>query len=94
MQSGTLRKTSVSEDMLRKRHKVTGGSSIPDQSMWDLWRTKCHCDRFSPPSTSVFNCQFHSTSVPLLGEMKTKLSPFFSSSSQGCIIIPKAAMGP
>jgi hypothetical protein len=25
---------------------------------------------FSPPSTSVFPCQFHSTGAPLLGKMK------------------------
>jgi hypothetical protein len=36
--------------------------------MWDLWWTKWHWNRFFPPSTSVFPCQFHSTGAPLLGK--------------------------
>jgi hypothetical protein len=44
--------------------------STPGQSMWNLWWTKWHWDRFSPPSTSVFPCQFHSTGAPLQGKPK------------------------
>jgi hypothetical protein len=40
------------------------------QSLWDLWWTKWHWDRFYPPSTSVSPCQFHSTGAPLLGTIK------------------------
>ena len=35
-----------------------GPSSIPDQSVCDLWWTSWHWDR---PSISVFPCQYHST---------------------------------
>jgi hypothetical protein len=44
------------------------------------------------PSTSVFPCHFHSTGAPLLG--KTKKQSLSSSSSQGCTISLKAAVGP
>jgi hypothetical protein len=33
--------------------------------MWDLWRTKWHCGRFSP-STSVSSANFHSTDCSTL----------------------------
>jgi hypothetical protein len=36
---------------------------LPGQSMWDLWWTKWHWDRFFP-------CQFHSAGAPLLGKIK------------------------
>jgi hypothetical protein len=41
-----------------------GPGSILGQSMWDLWWTKWHWDRFSQ-RISVFPCQFHSSSAPL-----------------------------
>jgi hypothetical protein len=44
---------------------------IPGQSMWDLWWTKWHWNRFSP-STSVFPYQFHSTGAPLHAQTKKK----------------------
>jgi hypothetical protein len=47
-----------------------GPGSIPGQFMWGLWWTKWHRDRFSPPSTSVFPCQFHYNGAPLLGKIK------------------------
>jgi hypothetical protein len=47
-----------------------GPDSILGRSMWDLWWTKWHWDRFSPQSTSVFPCQFHSTGATLLGKTK------------------------
>jgi hypothetical protein len=40
------------------------------QSMWDLWWTKWHWDKFFPLSTSIFPSQFYSTGVPLHGKQK------------------------
>jgi hypothetical protein len=37
-----------------------GPGSHPDQSIWDLWWTKWHWDRFSS-SSSVFPSQYHSS---------------------------------
>jgi hypothetical protein len=54
-----------------QRGKTPDRKKIPGQSMWDLWLTKWHWDRFSP-STLVFPCQFLSTGAPLLGKMKKK----------------------
>jgi hypothetical protein len=46
------------------------GKAVP--SMWDLWWTKWHWDRFFPQVLRFFPCQFHSTGAPLLGKMKKK----------------------
>jgi hypothetical protein len=39
---------------------IGGPSSSSVHSMWDLWWTKWHGDRFSP-SSSVLSCQYHFT---------------------------------
>jgi hypothetical protein len=52
----------------------------PGQSMWGLWWTKWHWDRFFS-ELSVFPCQFHSTGAPLFVKLGKKNC---SSSSQGC----------
>jgi hypothetical protein len=41
------------------------------QSMWGLWWTKWHWDRFFS-KLSVFPCQFHSTGAPLLVKLGKK----------------------
>jgi hypothetical protein len=41
------------------------------QSMWDLWWTNWHWDRFFS-ELSVFPCQFHSTGAPLLVKLGKK----------------------
>jgi hypothetical protein len=48
---------------------------IPGQSMWGLWWTKWHWDRFFS-ELSVFPCQFHSTGAPLLVKLGKKLLIF------------------
>jgi hypothetical protein len=68
----------------------TGRKKIPGQSMWGLWWTKWHWDRFFS-EFSVFPCQFHSTGAPLLGKLGKKN---FSSSSQGCTKSLKAVVRP
>jgi hypothetical protein len=45
------------------------------KSMWDLWWTKWHWDRFFS-ELSVFPCQFHSTGAPLLVKLGKKLLIF------------------
>jgi hypothetical protein len=43
-----------------------GPDSIPGQSVWDLWQTKWHCDRFSfrvLQSTYILPCEHYSTGV-------------------------------
>jgi hypothetical protein len=42
------------------------------KSMWDLWWTKWHWDRFFS-ELSVFPCQFHSNGVPLIVKIGKKL---------------------
>jgi hypothetical protein len=52
--------------------------------------------QFSPPSTSVFPCQFHSTGAPLLGKIK-KVIIFIvglHSMPQGCGASVASAAGP
>jgi hypothetical protein len=41
------------------------------KSMWDLWWTEWHWDRFFS-ELSVFPCQFHSTGAPLLVKLGKK----------------------
>ena len=41
-----------------------GLSSIPGQSMFDLWLTDRYKDGFFSPSITVFPCQYHSTIAP------------------------------
>ena len=43
-------------------HHGSAGS-IPDQSMWDLWRMKWHCNRFFS-QYFCFPRQYHSTNAP------------------------------
>jgi hypothetical protein len=73
-----------------------GPGSIPAQSMWDLWWTKSHWDRFFSPSTSDFPCQFHSTAAPL--HEKTEILIIFitglHSKPQGCGASVASAAGP
>jgi hypothetical protein len=70
------------------RRTLTAEARVPSRvSMWNLWWTKWHWDRFFP-STSDFPCQFHSTGDPLQG--KTRKNE--SSSSQGCTTSLKAAV--
>ena len=59
--------------------------SIPDQSMWDLWWTKWHWDRFFPEYFGFpLSVSFHRCSI----------TSFSSSSSQGCTISLKTAVRP
>jgi hypothetical protein len=52
------------------------------QSMWDLWWTKWHWDRFFS-ELSVFPCQFHSTVAPLIVKLgKIKLLIFITGGEQ------------
>jgi hypothetical protein len=53
----------------RLRRPYHGSGLIPGQSVWDLWWTKWHWDRFFPEYL-VFRCQFHSTGALLLGKVK------------------------
>jgi hypothetical protein len=62
------------------------------KSMWDLWWTKWHWDRFFS-ELSVFPCQFHSTGAPLLVKLGKKNCSSLSS-SQGCTIRLEAAVRP
>ena len=53
----------VSMSVLQSCITHCGGSgSIPGQSMWDLWRTKCHCDEVLSDHL-VFPCLYHSTNA-------------------------------
>jgi hypothetical protein len=52
-------------DKKKKSHQIK--KKIPGQTMWDLWWTKWHWDRFCPEYFR-FPCQFHSTGASLLGE--------------------------
>jgi hypothetical protein len=69
------------------RRPVTVETRVRDrgQSIWDLWWTEWHWDRFSS-STSVFPCQFNSTGAPLHG--KTRKPTIFitglHNKPQGC----------
>jgi len=36
----------MAQTVIHMRLKREGQGSIPGQSMWDLWRTKCHWERF------------------------------------------------
>jgi hypothetical protein len=67
---------------------------MPDRSMWDLWWTKWHWDRFFFPSTSVFLCQFHFTGAPLLGENEKTDHISLHLHHKGCTISLKAAVRP
>jgi hypothetical protein len=58
--------------------RLIAGLSLPKarvrsrgQSMWDLWWTKWHWNRFLS-ELSVFPCQFHSTGAPLLVKLGKK----------------------
>jgi hypothetical protein len=51
------------------------------KSMWDLWWTKWHWDRFFS-EVSVFPCQFHSTGAPLLVKRGQKLLIFITGVAQ------------
>jgi hypothetical protein len=69
---------------------------IPGQSMWDLWWKKWHWDRFPPPKTSVFPCQFDSTGALLHGK-NNKLITFITelhNKPQGCGASVASAAGP
>ena len=48
-----------------------GPGSIPGQSMWNLWLSKWHWDRFFPPEYFGFPLSIsHSTGAPLHGRTK------------------------
>jgi hypothetical protein len=47
------------------------GKKIPGQSMWGLWWTNWHWDRFFS-EFSVFPCQFNSTGAPLIVKLGKK----------------------
>jgi hypothetical protein len=49
------------------------------KSMWDLWWTKWHLDRFFS-ELSVLPCRFHSTGAPLIVKIGKKLLIHLSSS--------------
>jgi hypothetical protein len=51
------------------------------QSMWDLWWTKWHWDRFFS-ELSVFPCRFHSTGAPLLVKLGKKTAHLHHSVAQ------------
>jgi hypothetical protein len=63
------------------------------KSMWDLWWTKWHWDRFLSPSTTVFPCRFHSTGAPLHGKTK-KLITGLHNKPQGCGASLASTAGP
>jgi hypothetical protein len=59
------------------RRPVTTEARVRSQvkSMWDLWWTKWHWDRFVS-ELSVFPCRFHSTGAPLIVKIGKKLLIF------------------
>jgi hypothetical protein len=67
-----------------------GSGSVLGQSMWDLWWTKWHWDRFLPENfgfpLSIF--------IPPMLHYSEKTKKHESSSSQGCTISLKAAVRP
>jgi hypothetical protein len=68
----------------------------PGQSMWDLWWTKWHWDRFFPENFG-FLPSFHSTGAPLHGKTKQKLIIFITglhNGPQGCGASVASAAGP
>jgi hypothetical protein len=85
---------------MEKHVAQTKGFILPGQSMWDLWWTKWHWDRFFPPSSSVFPCQFHSTGASLLGKGQKLIIIIFTfitglhNKPHGCSASVASAAGP
>jgi hypothetical protein len=67
------------------------------QSMWDLWWTKWHWDRFFSKYLG-FPCQFHSTRAPLDRKTKKLIIIIFliglHNKPQGCGAYVASAAGP
>jgi hypothetical protein len=59
-----LRRDGPDTDLLPAKTSHRGGpGSVSGQFMWGFWRTKWHWNSFFS-STSVFPCQYHSTTSP------------------------------
>lgn len=67
----TALKLSVKVAVSRLQYLATvsqrgGLPSISGQSLWDLWSTKWHWDRYFSPRIQVYSCQYHSISTPCI----------------------------
>jgi hypothetical protein len=61
----------MAQAVSRRPFTTEARGSVPAQSMWDLWWTKWHWDRFFS-ELSVFPCRFHSTGAPLIVKIGKK----------------------
>jgi hypothetical protein len=67
----TLNGRAMAQAVSRRPLTTEARGSVPGKSMWDLWWTKWHWDRFFF-ELLVFPCRFHSTGAPLIVKIGKK----------------------